>query len=380
MQQIAKKLGLKFRPHVKTHKCIQIAKLQTNEQIDNQKAIVVSTMAEVLFFHTKANFNDIIYGIPLALNRISQVANLIQTTLPTLQIIVDHITTLKAIENYCEQNQLNIKFNIWVKVDCGYGRAGIPTNLSNNSNNTNIDSNNTSIDSNNTDIDSNNTDKSIELIKNVFYSKFCNLEGLYTHSGHSYSVTNSIEAKQIAINEAQIVHTFAQKINQLSNNSIIISQIACGSTPACSALEQIENLSCTEIHPGNYVFFDAQQFHLGSCQFSQIAVFVIATILSHYPERNAILVNAGALALSKDSAGLDSWGIIIGHENLKFARISQEHGIITSSGTIDFNSLPIGSNLKIIPNHSCLSAACFKKYYVVQNDKIVDIWRPISQW
>jgi len=65
---------------------------------------------------------------------------------------------------------------------------------------------------------------------------------------------------------------------------------------------------------------------------------------------------------------------------LKIVNISQEHGLITSDAPITFEKFPVGSFLQVIPNHSCLTAALFAKYHVIETNRIVDEWLPIRGW
>jgi D-serine deaminase-like pyridoxal phosphate-dependent protein len=133
------------------------------------------------------------------------------------------------------------------------------------------------------------------------------------------------------------------------------------------------------------VFFDAFQADIGSCCLEDAAATVLTTIAGHYPERNQILIDAGALALSKDPGAtqLDrpvTFGVILNHPEMKLVGISQEHGIVTGDRPIAFEQYPVGSHLRVIPNHSCLSAALFGAYHVVENDIVVDQWVPQRGW
>src|SRR5204863_479086 len=136
---------------------------------------------------------------------------------------------------------------------------------------------------------------------------------------------------------------------------------------------------CDEVRPGNYVFFDAFQATIGSCSMDDVAVSVLTTVVGCYPERNALIVDAGALALSKD-AGPDhiephfGFGIVCDAElrplPLRVIAVSQEHGKIEG----DVARYPVGTLLRIIPNHSCLTAAMNDRYYALDGGKVVGEW------
>jgi len=112
---------------------------------------------------------------------------------------------------------------------------------------------------------------------------------------------------------------------------------------------------------------------------------VLTTVAAHYPARNQMLIDAGALALSKDTGaahlgGDICFGAVQNYPGLKLFSISQEHGLITSENPIAFENFPIGSLLQIVPNHSCLTAALFPTYHVIEDDQVVDEWTPMRGW
>jgi len=175
----------------------------------------------------------------------------------------------------------------------------------------------------------------------------------------------------------------AQFADRLQENGIACETISVGSTP--TAMHAPDWQGVTEIRPGNYVFFDKFQADIGSCRRQEVAATVLTTVVAHYPAHNRMLIDAGALALSKD-LGADHLGreIVFGavpnHPQLKIFSISQEHGLITANDPLAFGKYPVGSLLRIIPNHSCLTAALFPKYHVVNEDQVVDEWTPMRGW
>jgi D-serine deaminase-like pyridoxal phosphate-dependent protein len=113
-------------------------------------------------------------------------------------------------------------------------------------------------------------------------------------------------------------------------------------------------------------------------------VSVLTTVIGCYPDRQTLIVDAGALALSKD-LGADHiepeprYGIVCDeHLNplpMKLIALSQEHGKIETASPV-----PVGTRLRVIPNHSCLTAAMYDVGYVVRDGEIVDEWRPVRGW
>ena len=138
------------------------------------------------------------------------------------------------------------------------------------------------------------------------------------------------------------------------------------------------------MRPGNYVFYDAFQATIGSCSIDDCAVSVLTTVVGSYPSRRNLIVDAGALALSKDTSPEHiapgfGYGLVCDEElrplPLKLIALSQEHGKI--EGDL---ALPVGTRLRIIPNHSCLTAAMYDRYHVVDDGAVVGEWRPARGW
>jgi D-serine deaminase-like pyridoxal phosphate-dependent protein len=128
-----------------------------------------------------------------------------------------------------------------------------------------------------------------------------------------------------------------------------------------------------------------------------IALSVLTEVIAYYPHRQEILIDAGALALSKDR-GADhlhqkgnqkgekpNFGHICDlnyqeYSQLTLVGLSQEHGKIKTHPDFNFNTIQIGTQLRILPNHSCLVTALYDQLYVVQGDQIVDQWSPVRGW
>ncbi|KAL9658752.1 hypothetical protein ABK040_005907 [Willaertia magna] len=355
MIEKSKKFNLSLRPHVKTHKTIQGALLQTNN-ID--KKIVVSTLSEANFFSEQ--FNDIHYAVPITSNeKLYQVLDLTKKV-EKFHIEVDNEHAFKLIENFAKLN--NVKFNLFVQVDSGQHRVGLDPN----------------------------DESSISLIKQIINSPFVSFSGLYTHAGHSYSCKGEDEIRNIAKQEANAVSNFANQIKEKLGYKV--KTVAVGSTPTCSIGDErvwSNSSLVNEIHPGNYVFYDYMQTKIGSCTLDDCSSYVLSTIIGVKPKLNQFTIDAGALSLSKDIGVSDnnnnefSYGYIMEDDKLKITGLTQEIGIVSSSQPIDFEKFNIGKRIRIIPNHSCLSAALFEEYQIINNSKentIIDQWKPNRGW
>jgi D-serine deaminase-like pyridoxal phosphate-dependent protein len=333
-----------FRPHVKTHKTIEIGRMQHGGGIG---PITVSTMAEAEFF-ADGGFRDITYAMPIAPEKLARVAAL-ASRIERLNILIDSHAALRAVEEFHAAH--GVVFDVFLKVDCGYHRAGVDPN----------------------DPDS------ARLAIAIARSPAVHFQGLLTHAGHSYDVNSVAEIRRIAAEEIESLTRFRALIAGEGLSEIIRS---IGSTPTTSVVDAFADTD--EVRPGNYVFFDAFQATLGSCSIADVAVSVLSTVVGSYPERGGAIIDAGALAMSKDVSPdhLDprfGYGIVcdpvLRPLDARLVALSQEHGKIKTSAP-----LPVGSKVRVIPNHSCLTAAMFDRYYVVDGGSVVDEWKPVRGW
>jgi D-serine deaminase-like pyridoxal phosphate-dependent protein len=344
-------LGAKLRPHVKTHKCIEAARLQVR---DHFGGITVSTLAEARFF-ARAGFRDITYAVPIAIDRLEEAVE-IGRSIDALNLLLDNEATFEAMRA-CARAQ-GVRLSSFLKVDCGYHRAGVDPEK----------------------------DESVALALRMASSPEVDFRGILTHAGHSYHAANGDGIRAVAESERAVMARFAGKLTRAGAPP---PEVSVGSTPTISLGESLVGI--TEARPGNYVFYDRFQAAIGSCEIASAAFSVLATVLGHYPERNEILIDAGGLALSRDEGPthLDAscgYGAVFSADrrthlaSLRVRSLSQEHGKIEGDTPIDYRALPVGTKLRIVPNHSCLSAALFDLYTVYRGHTVVEEWRPVRGW
>ncbi|MFL6202983.1 MAG: alanine racemase [Thermoanaerobaculia bacterium] len=333
------RLGVRLRPHVKTHKCLEIARLQHRL---GAAGITVSTLHEAHVF-AEQGFDDITWAFPVQLTRLDEVRELARRI--TLRLVVDTEEAVQALES------LELPLHVWLKVDCGYHRAGV-------------------------DPDS---PEALELARRLAGSSRLTFDGILTHAGHAYHARGREAIADVAEDERRVMTGFAER---LRSAGIEVPEVSVGSTPGMWTVRGLEGI--TEARPGNYVFNDFEQVTLGACAARDCAVTVLASVVSAQPGRSWCVTDAGALALSKDPGFGTSMGelfedyeagVLSGEARL--TALSQEHGILSAPR-------PVGSRVRVLPNHSCLTAACFDEYLVVRGNRggrggrggeIVDRWK-----
>lgn len=139
-------------------------------------------------------------------------------------------------------------------------------------------------------------------------------------------------------------------------------------------------------HAGNYCLLDSQQVATSLVDYSRCAMFVGATVLSTYPDRGEALCDAGAIAMSKDTGPIPSYGPVVSPSELSgwtLGRTSQEHGILCApqDNTAASRSPKVNEYVQVVPQHACLTAAQHSWFLIVDGgEEIVDIWIPCKGW
>ena len=349
MAERVSELGARLRPHVKTHKCVEAARLAVRGHFGG---ITVSTLAEARFF-AQTGFDDITWAVPISAGRIGEALE-IGRNLRAFNLLVDHPRTVELLEEAARR--AGVRPSVLLKVDCGYHRAGVdPERL-----------------------------ESLALAERLAASSALDFSGLLTHAGHAYSCRSRDEIRVIAAQERAVVVGFAERLRQ---RGVVVREVSIGSTPTLSVVESLEGV--TEVRPGNYVFFDAFQASIGSCTSADAAFSVLSTVIGHYDDPARALIDAGALALSKD-IGAQHVDAALGYgllrrpnggelPGLTLDSLSQEHGIVRG-GAEALAAISVGDRVRVVANHSCLAAALHERFHLVDGERVVGEWRPARGW
>ena len=340
-----------LRPHVKTPKSIEVAKIALDNEVG---PITVSTLDEAEYFAT-SGFKDILYAVCIIPKKLARLDFLQKKHDCVIRIIIDSILVAKAIVDY--SNSHSTRFETLIEIDCGEGRSGLYFE-----------------------------DKKVVEISKIFSEcNKTNLVGVLTHAGHSYTTDNKVEILSIANKERDDALAAVKYFSNLNHNNPIIS---IGSTPTMLFASHLNDIS--EVRAGIYMFWDLAQASRGICEIEDIAVTVLASVIGHNHQKKKIIIDAGALALSKDISANKfmpevGYGLVCDpnsgeHLGLNISEIHQEHGAIDISNSDWFDNLPIGSLVRVLPNHSCLTCAGHSSYNVLENNMIIDNWRRTNGW
>lgn len=356
LQGRARDLGVVLRPHLKTAKSARVAELAAG----GRGPITVSTLAEATYF-SRHGFHDITYAVPIVPAKLDTAAGLL-TKGTDLKLITDNEVVAKAVAE--RGRALGVTFHVLIKIDTGLGRAGIAAELA-----------------------------ELLPIAEALRGPGAALAGVLAHAGHSYNAGSIEEIREIAEAERAGVVKAAARLREAGHPCPIVS---VGSTPTAIHAAMLDGV--TEMRPGNFVFFDLFQLGIESCEVNEIAVSVLASVTGHHRERNHLLIDAGGLALSKDTganrnAPGTGYGLVclpggkVPLPGLAVVDVHQEHGLVghqrgrDAINKLPFERFPIGSRLRVLPNHVCMTAAMYDRYYVTEGGtEIVDEWDRVNGW
>ena len=207
--------------------------------------------------------------------------------------------------------------------------------------------------------------------------------GILTHAGQSYYCGTKEGRLVVARHERDVMVELA---NRLRQSGIEVPTVSIGSTPTLTIVDHLDGID--EARPGSYIFFDAFMAAIGSCRLDDCALSVLAAVVHRDRTRNKIVIDAGAIALSKDEGPVEfdaacGYGQLLDLEGndlgAKIESLSQEHGQATVDSAV-IELLKVGTRVRVVPNHSCLTAAQHSHYHVLENGKIVDRWHTQQGW
>jgi len=337
--------GTVLRPHMKTAKSADVARLATAGQ---PGGITVSTLAEAAYFAARG-FRDILYAVGIVPAKLDRAAAL-QGQGIDLKLVTDDADTAAAIAAH------PAGLRALVEVDCGEHRAGMPV------------------------------ESDMLLAVGRALGPAC--AGVMTHAGHSYGCGSIDAIADLAAHERDVALRAAARLRGIGLAAPIVS---VGSTP--TALHARDLAGVSETRPGVYMFQDLFQTQIGSGSLEDIVVTVLTSVTGRRPVDGQVIIDAGGLALSKDrsTAGAprdDGFGLVLdqaGRASLGAAivlRANQEHGMVGArNGALALDQLPVGTRLRIAPNHVCMTAAMYDRYHVVDGGpEVLAVWDRVNGW
>ena len=352
MQSRMNGLGVAFRPHVKTSKCVHVAQAQIRA---GARGITVSTLKEAEQFFA-AGISDILYAVSITANKFAQALALIQKGCH-LKILTDSVQSAMAISAFGIAN--NTRFKVMIEIDTDDHRSGIKP-------------------------------ESPQLldVAQALAAGGTELYGVMTHAGSSYDLNTQEALMQMAEQERSGCLLAAERLREAG---FLCPVVSVGSTPTALSASNLEGV--TEVRAGVYVFFDLVMLNVGVCETDDIALSVLSTVIGHQEEKGWVIVDAGWMAMSRDR-GTQKQAIDFGYGQVCdvagkplpgyfMTGANQEHGIISRHDAPDLtiaSRFPVGTQLRILPNHACATAAQFPEYQALTSEHNIQTWPRFYGW
>jgi len=352
MQAHLDALGVKFRPHVKTTKCQQVVDAQIAA---GAQGITVSTLKEAEQFFA-AGVRDIVYAVGMIPAKLGQALALRRQGCD-LKIVADSLQTANSIAEFGREH--GERFDVWIEVDVDGHRSGIRPD-----------------------------DGLLIDVGRALVDGGMALGGVLAHAGSSYEYDTHDALVAIAEQErGRTVHA-AERLRAAGLPCPVVS---IGSTPTALSATNLDGV--TEARAGVYVLFDLVMHNIGVCALADIALSVLTTVIGHQEEKGWAIVDAGWMAMSRDRGTqrqardfgygqvCTEDGDVLGEYVMSSA--NQEHGIVSRIDTPDTRvaqRFPIGTRLRILPNHACATGAQHPEYHALSSDGTVETWPRFYGW
>lgn len=314
--------GVSLRPHVKTHKILEIARLQVDA---GARGLTLATVGEAECF-AEAGFDDLFIAYPVLTT--PEVGNRVQRLLDAADVILG-IDSREGVEALVRHGlAAHPRLSVQVEVECGLRRTGVAPE---------------------------------EAGRLAAYAVAHGLTvgGVFTFPGQAYAVG---AGKSAAEDESRALARAAEAFAAAGLPCPVRSG---GATPS---FEATDTGVVTESRPGVYAFQDAQQVALGTAATSDVALAVITTVVST-PAPDRLVLDAGSKVLAADRpAYVDGHGMLLGVPGARIDRIWEHHGVVDVSNTDSAEVPRIGDRVAVVPNHACTAINLAERVHVRDGD------------
>ena len=315
--------GLALRPHAKTHKSVEIARMQVEA---GASGLTVATISEAEGF-AAAGFEDLFVAYPVLPTgaKADRFRRLLDRT-PSLSVGVDNAAGAAALGRAADGRRVRVL----VEVDSGQHRTGLPP-------------------------------AEVPGLAAECSSLGLTVVGVFTHGGHSYRDPAAPGAAA-----AEEGSALASAARALADTGFEVSVVSAGSTPTTGAARPP---AVTEERPGSYVFYDRQQLALGACGLDDVSLTVAATVVS--VRHGRFVVDAGSKALASDRPGwLYGHGWVPALGEAYVTTVSEHHGVVDGATVLP----EVGDVVQVVPNHVCTVVNLFDEYHVGSAGRVTDRW------
>ncbi len=345
--------GVALRPHVKTNKSADV----TARIGAPGTPITVSTLKEAGYF-LEHGWTDILYAVGIVPSKLSHVEELVRRG-ARMTLLLDNVEAAAAVAAYCRERALGVP--VLIEIDTDGHRSGVkpedPVLLQ------------------------------IGAALDGNEGQGAWLAGVLTHAGDSYNCRSAAAIEALAEQERAGAVRAAQRLRAAGHAAPVVS---VGSTPTAHYARSLDGV--TEVRAGVFVFFDLVMNGIGVCDTSDIALSVLCTVIGHQREKGWLITDAGWMAMSRDRGTAkqpvdQGYGLVCDLDGKPLADLvmvdaNQEHGIVSHrTDPAATPMLPVGTLLRILPNHACATAAQHGAYTVVAGSADVEAqWPRFNGW
>jgi len=345
-------LGVRFRPHVKTTKCLPVVRAQIAA---GARGITVSTLKEAEQFFA-AGVTDILYAVGVVPGKLPQALALRRRGCD-LKLITDNLAAAHAIAAFGRRHRE--VFEVWIEIDVDGHRSGIVPG-----------------------------DAALLEVARTLCDGGARIGGVLAHAGSSYDCDSPEALSRVAEQERAGAVRAAARLREAG---LPCATVSIGSTPTALGAGRLDGV--TEVRAGVYVFFDLVMHNVGVCAIDDIALSVLTTVIGHQEEKGWAIVDAGWMAMSRDRGtqrqkhdfGYGQVCTEAGevHEGYVLSGANQEHGILSRAAGVDRDiarRFPVGTRLRILPNHACATGAQHPEYHAIATGAETEAWPRFYGW
>lgn len=353
LSQHAATLGVSLRPHLKTIKSIEAARYVL---AGGNGPATVSTLAEAEMF-AAAGITDILYAVGISPDKLDRVIALHRAGC-RLTVLLDCAAQANAVA--AASRASGVALPAMIEIDSDGHRSGLTPD-----------------------------DRALIEVGRILQDGGAELAGVLCHAGESYNVVGREAHARFAEIERQAVVDAATALRKAG---LPCPALSVGSTPTAHGARDLTGV--TEMRAGVYVFFDLVMAGIEACTLDDIALSVLTTVIGHQTARGWTICDAGWMAMSRDrgTAGqpvdqgyglvCDDAGRVI--PGLYVKQANQEHGVIARHPDFqgDVPEFPVGTRLRILPNHACATAAQHQRYHVLPETPGAELveWPRFGGW
>lgn len=355
MQARMDALRVRFRPHVKTSKCAEVARRQTAA---GARGITVSTLKEAEGF-AAAGFDDILYAVAIAPAKLDHAMRVARGG-TRLTLLVESVAGARAVAEHGVRH--GHCHDAMIEIDTDGHRSGVRAD-----------------------------DPRLVAIADALCTSSgagARLAGVMTHAGSSYALHTPEALEAMAEQERAGCVDAARRLRKVGH---ACETVSVGSTPTALSARALDGV--TEVRAGVYVFFDLVMANVGVCGRDDIALSVLCSVIGHRADAGLVITDAGWMAMSRDRGTRKQphdygYGAVGDADNrpietLAFDEANQEHGVLrwTGEAGVDLaRRFPLGMQLRILPNHACATGAQFDRYVVLSEDGELREWPRFGGW